>query len=75
MTLTNKKRRKMSRIHKRLIKLHNAINGIKEQLAGCEDDDLKDVSMHLGNAQLSLYYASRVFENGDCSLAAKWEKK
>ena len=76
MPITNRTRRRMLRVHKRLVKMHNALYGIMEQIADVEDDkDLDEVAYYLGNAQLNLYYASRVFEDGNCELLDKWKKK
>ena len=66
----------MCRVHKRLVKMHNAIYGIMEQIADVQDDkDLEEVADYLGSAQLNLYYASRIFEDGNCDLADKWNPK
>lgn len=76
MPITNRTRRRMVRVHNRLVKMHNALDGIMEQIANVEDDkDLDEVAYYLGNAQLNLYYASRIFEDGNCELLDKWKKK
>lgn len=75
-------RRKLQRAHKRLMRVYREISALQTTLASLrdqgnveEDDwayDLEYAVEKLSNAHLSIYYATRQFEDGRCEFSDVW---